>query len=184
MSQLESFRQFLSGLNIDTAEKNFAFYFCKKNEYLNSLIESVIKSVNGAHVSIGYGNVNSEIVIIFPNEKIFKTIKSTLQTFLDKFSINYWDIYITFLDKTDFDYSLKYNVLMNEINAINPKVIYFVDNDDNAITRLNAEFNNYNIKLPNHDLLEINKLVNNTEQDRKDLWQSFKYIVNYKDLPK
>lgn len=184
MSQLEDLRQYLGGISIDPAEKNFAFDFCKKNEYITQLMQAVIQNVNGVHVSMGYGNLNSKIVMVFPNENSLSVMKSTIQKLLDKFHIDFWSLYITFIDKTEAEYPLKFNVLMNEINAISPQIIYFVDKDDSQIVNLKIEFNKYGIKLPKHYLLEAEKLVNDTEQNRKEIWKSFKYAINYKDLPK
>ena len=182
MSQLPELKDFLSRLNIGPAEKNFVFDFCKKNEYIDALMNAAIDDVKG-HVSIGYGNINGKIMLIFRDENSLKILKSVIQEFFERFGIDLWTVYITYVNKTEQEYGKKYNLLFNEINAIKPEIIYFVEQDDNNVIELKKEFNKYGVKFPKHYVLDPEKLVGN-EQDKREIIKVLKFAVNYKDIYK
>ena len=122
--KLNRIQEYLTGLDVDIKDKRYSMNFCKKSEYIQSIMQQAIQETQ-SHMSFGYGNVNSNICFLVSNEDMFKKIKPLLQEVLDKFGVNFWDIYVTFINKTPVPYDRNVNLLMNEINAVNPKIIYY-----------------------------------------------------------
>ena len=176
-------KQYLLSLDTASEDKNYSMMFYKKLQYLESIKQTAINDLH-CHISSGYGNVNSKICFVFNNENTLKIIKPLIQDILDKLKINLWSIYITFLDKTEDEYSKKYNYLMNELNCINPDIIYVFDNNDSCVNQLKQEFTKYNIYKHNNffQFIDIKLLSSSELNDRKLLWDSFKYMIGYKDI--
>ena len=185
MSQksLDDFKQYLVSLNAASDNKRYAMNFYKKSEYLESLKQEAINDLH-CHISSGYGNVNSNICFIFPNEESLSIVKSLIQDILKVLKINLWDIYITFVDKSSQEYSKKYNYLMNELNAIKPSIVYVFGKDKSVIDRLKQEYTQYNISVSNHyfQFVDVQQLASSKEEDRIALWNIFKYMINYREI--
>lgn len=154
--------------------------FCKKMEYLDNLKKITIKELHEPIIS-GYGNVNSQICIVTKNENAFNIIKPLLQDVLDKLHINMWDIYITYVDKTKKEYNRKFSYLVHELSAIKPKVIYYLDNDEENYNALLNAFKTDNINIDIH-YVDIKKLGSSDVEDRKYLWEVFKHMIKFKEV--
>lgn len=179
---LDKIRQYLLSLSISGEDKRYSMDFCKKTEYLNSLRDTAIKNTHSV-IHTGYGNVNSQICFITNNEIMLDTIKPLLQNIFDNFRINFWDIYCTFINKTDIEFHGKYSYVINEMYAIKPQVIYVFDNNDIEYNSLMTEINSSSIKLtPKIFYIDIKKLGDSSEETRTELWKYFKYIINYREL--
>ena len=101
---------------------------------------------------------------------------------LDKFNINTWEVYITFVNKTAKDYSRKYSFLVNEIYAVNPELLYVFDTDDIMYNDIINAFLTRNVSLPNkHFLVDTQKISSTDTNIRKELWNIFRYLINYKE---
>ena len=155
--------------------------FCKKSEYIQSIMQQAIQETQ-SHMSFGYGNVNSNICFLVSDEDMLKKIKPLLQEVLDKFGVNFWDIYVTFINKTPVPYDRNVNLLMNEINAVNPKIIYVFDKDEQSITELTNEFVTYGVQPAKCYYIDINKLSESTVEVKRELWKMFRYLINYKEI--
>lgn len=179
---LDNMKQYLSALDIPIEQKRYAMNFCKKIKYLDNLHDSVAKEVN-EHVCVGYGNPNSKICFVFKDKNAYDIVRPLIQNTLDKFGINNWDIYITFVNKTEKEYSKKYLYLTNEIHAIKPQLLYVFDNDDIIYKEIINAFLSRNIDLPErYFLVSIQKLASMEEHVRQELWGIFRYLINYKTI--
>ena len=179
---LDKVKQYLSGLSIESDQKRYAMNFCKKAFYLNELHEIAIQDTK-EYVCTGYGNVNSKICFVFKDKNKHDTIKPLLQDMLDKFNINPWDVYVTFVNKTQVEYNKKYSFLINEIHAINPGLLYVFDNDDTMYKEIIESFNSRNVSLPEkHFMIDVNELACSDIEVRKELWNIFRYLINYKEI--
>ena len=180
---INDLRQYLLPLNAASNDKNYTMNFYKKTEYLESLKQEAINDLH-CHISSGYGNVNSNICFIFPDEQSLSVIKVLVQEILEKLKINFWGIYTTFINKTSQEYPKKYNYLMNELNAIKPSIIYIFGNDKCYVDILKQEYNKYNISIPDNYIyfVDIKQLASSEEEDRKALWNIFKYMIGYRDI--
>lgn len=182
MSRTDDMRQYLLSLNAPSEDKRYTIYFCKKMEYLNSLKDIMVQETK-EYVSMGYGNVNSKICLAVKNEKVFNTIKPLIQNVLDKFGINFWDVYITFIDKTQSPYDKKYELFINEINAIKPKLLYIFDKDDTGFKEIENHSMKLNIPMPERSFfVDAEKLVSEDVKVKQELWNVFRYFINYKDI--
>lgn len=180
--ELNRVKQYLSGLNIDVDQKRYAMNFCKKMQYLDELRSIAIQDT-GQYVCSGYGNVNSQICFVFTNKQAYEIIKSIITEVLEKFHLNIWNVYITFVDKTDNEYSKKYSLLVNEIHAVGANLVFVIDKNEDIYNRIIETFNTRNIALPQkHFFVDVHKLASTEPEDRKVLWNSFKYLINYKEI--
>lgn len=180
---LERMKQYLSSaLSIPSEQKRYTMNFCKKINYLNELHAVAIQDTN-EYVCTGFGNVNSKICFVFKDKEVYEIVRPLIQETLDKFHINAWDVYVTFVNKTKSEYSKKYSFLVNELHAINPSLMYIYDNDEVMYDEILEEFQKRNIALPSkHFLVDIQQLGSVEIEVRKALWNIFKYLINYKEI--
>lgn len=179
---LNNVRQYLSVLSIPTEQKRYAMNFCKKIEYLNELHNIAVQDTK-EYVCTGYGNVNSKICFVFKDKNSYDTLRPLLQEILDKFHINIWDVYVTFVNKTKTEYNKKYSFLANEIYAIGSGLLYVFDNDDVIYKEIVDSFVTRNLTFPEkHFMIDIQKLTSSDTEVRKELWNIFKYLINYKEI--
>lgn len=183
MADLQQFTEYLAGLGITNESKRYSLNFCKKMDYIYSIMDKAIERVGGVHMDFGYGDYNSKIVFIFNNRKQFLEIKDKIQKVLEVFSSNYWNVYVTYINKCDKEYTEKINLLMNEVNAVGPELIYMFSNNENDLTLLKNEFTKYNVKK-NFTFFHVNtdELLNPTEGTNANMWSKFKYLINYKNV--
>lgn len=182
---IDTLKQYLLSLNTASADKKYVMDFYKKSKYLESLKQEAINDLH-CHISSGYGSVNSNICFIFSDEKSLSVIKPLVQEVLEKLTMNFWGIYTTFIDKTNQDYSKKYNYLMNELNCIKPSIVYMFGKDQLNLDRLKQEYAKYNISVsPNYfQFVDIQQLASSEEKDRMALWNVFKYMIGYREIEK
>lgn len=179
---LDNMRQYLSALDIPVEQKRYAMNFCKKIKYLEELQGLAVQELN-EYVCTGYGNVNSKICFVFKDKQTYDIIRPLVQDILEKFSINAWDIYITFVNKSTKEYPRKYPYLINELHAINPNLLYVFDKDDTIYKDIVNAFLSQNITLPEkYFLVDTQKLASIEENVRQELWNVFRYLINYKDI--
>lgn len=182
MSKLDDMRNYLLPLNTSAEDKRYTMYFCKKLSYLNQLMNVITKEIND-YVSMGYGNVNAKICIVIKDEAMFSIIKPLIRDVLEQFGINFWNIYVTFIDKTETPYKEKYGLLVNEINAIGPSLLYVIDKDKTSFDDISNYFNSYNISMPQKSFfVDVQKLGSTDENIRRELWAVFRYLINYKEI--
>lgn len=179
---LDDMRQYLTALDIPLEQKRYSINFCKKMQYLDEL-HSIAANDTQEYVCTGYGNFNSKICFVFKDKTEYDIIYSLIQDMLDKFSINTWDIYITFVNKTSTGYLKKYSYLINEIHAINPQLLYVFDKDNSIYKDIINYFLTHKISLPEkHFFIDIQKIASSESETRKELWDMFKYLINYKEI--
>lgn len=183
MSSLDDMRQYLLPLDTTAEDKRYAMYFCKKLNYLNELRNAIIKDTNESYISMGYGNVNAKICIVVKDEEMFNIVKPLIQDILERFDVNFWNIYVTFIDKTKTPYKEKYELLVNEINAIKPNLMYVIDKDDTMYLEMIRSFCTLNIDFPEkYFFIDLEYLASTDIEVRKLLWRDFRYLINYKEI--
>ena len=172
-------KDYLTGLQIANAEKQKVMSFYKKTDYINSIMEKAIEDTH-QKMSFGYGNVNSKICLVVESEETYNFIKPVLQDYFDMFDTNIWDIYITFVDKSAKNYSKKINLLMNEINAVSPQLLYMIGSSDNYYTALAQEMTNYNLQLNMKTIfISTEKLLSSDPEVQKEIKRLFVFLINY-----
>ena len=179
MFSIEKFKDYLKDLDIDKDEKNYALNFNKKNDYLNNLRLAMVKEI-GKDITMGYGDVNSKILIMFKDRNSFLSVKKSLQSLFALAKFNFWDTYITFINKTDADYPKKYEFIIREIIAVHPDIIYLIG-DESDYNKINMVFAENKLTYPAIHSFCISEKQINDENAVKDLWSKFKYLINYKD---
>lgn len=181
--QANKMRQYLlDSVDIEQGMKVYAMNFCKKNEYLNGLRDTVVNEIHET-VTVGYGNVNSKICIVFSDENSFQLVKPVIQEILEKYRLNLWDIYVTFVNKTVSDYPGKYAYLVNELYAVGSQVIYVIDKDDNIFNNIQRAFSVMNVPSPTNRMYFVSTLdiCSTDEEVKKDLGRMFKFLINYRN---
>lgn len=179
---IQDIKEYLLPLPIPDIDKRYVLNFCKKNEYLEKLREVIAKDT-GSDVAMGYGDLNSYIMFIFDNAERFNAIKPIIQEQMDKFQMNFWQAYLTFIDKTAADYPGKYMAIANEISAIKPKLLYVFGNNKQKYDDIINIISSYNIPLPErHFFINLEDMASEDDTVKKALWHQLRYLINYKTL--
>lgn len=178
----ESLKDYLSSLVIKAEDKRYVLNFCKKLGYLESLQKKVAIDT-GENVVTGYGNPNSQICFVFKNQKEFAEAKSKLQPHLDTFLVNLWDVWLTFVNKTEMDYPQKYECLAYELHAVGPILMYVFTNgqDDNEKNTILEAMQKIGAPTPqiSHNV-NINDLTSQDPVVKQSLWNRLRFLINYK----
>lgn len=177
-------KEYLKTIQIPSNEKNLVMDFCKKEIYRQNLMQVMINEVGDIPVSIGYGNVNANICFIFESEKTLSIMKPLVQKLLNRLQIEFWTLYVTFVNKTEQEYQNKFELLAKEISAVRPKVVYFFCNGDESIVSLKKTFAANGISLPKLYLVPMDKFIQDDDESYKELWKIFRYMINYKNKTK
>lgn len=143
----QDLKEYLFNLDAPKENKNYTFSFYKKLSYLDYLQQHAASQAN-ANIVSGYGNANASIVFVFQSPPLFKEERENIDKLLERFSINIWDIWITFIDKFIIDYPQKYFYLAHELDTIDPKLVY-VFSRDNAYQNIMQALKKCNISIPN-----------------------------------
>lgn len=177
----ESLIKYLSSLdNISQEEKQKVLKFFKKNDYINTLREKASASAD-SNILMGYGDFNSKIVFIAQDESTYKETIPMLKTFMGKFGLEIWDIYLTFVDKSHDDFKNKYDLLFYEINAISPEIIYCFVKSEEEYNKIIAQYTKNKVELPSKIFyFLINEDIDYLNTEQGVLFNAFKYLINYK----
>jgi len=178
----ESFKTYLASLNIPANDKRYALSFFKKADYFESLREIANKDTNKT-ISMGYGNFNSKISFVIEDSDIFDIIKPSLMECMDVFDISFWHIYMTFIDKVNINYPEKYNLLIHELHAVAPDVLYLFVRNQESYNKILDEYKAKSISLPCkvfHIIVPENGIDDKLLQ--KQFFGMFKYLINYKEI--
>lgn len=178
----ETFKAYLSSLNIPADDKKYVLSFFKKADYFESLRE-IINQDTGETIAMGYGNFNSKIGFVVEDKSIFEVIKPLIVEYMDKFDINIWNTYLTFIKKAKTDYQEHYSLLVHELHAVNPNVLYFFVRKEETYNQIISEYENRSVKLPTkvfHIVVPEDGIDNNALQ--KQFFDMFKYLINYKEI--
>lgn len=180
--QVQKIKDYLLPLQIPNDDKRYVLNFCKKLEYLESLRAKVAKDT-GMNVVSGYGDFNSKICFIFNNVKNFNIAKSLIQEKLDMFEVNFWQMYVTFVNKVEKDYSLKYDMLCSELSAIRPDLLYVFDNDIEVYNKILSSISRFKIPEPEHHFfIDVVQLASNDADIQNKMFYDLHYLINYKSL--
>jgi len=181
---VEDMKNYLLPLDIPPEGKRYALNFCKKIKYMEGLRRKAATDT-GSNVSLGYGDINSKICFIFQSPNELGKIKNRVQSELDKYSINFWQVWTTFIDKTNTEYPDKLTLLAYEINAVNPTIIYFFgDNEDIYNDTINSIYNCKPSNLQKHFFIDINDLGSDNPDIKSVLWKKMHYLINYQTIDK
>ena len=74
MIDQKDFDAYLAQLDIPVEEKRYASSFLKKNHYLNVIQQMGIQSSETNMLEMGFGNLNSKIMIVIENPLEKKTV--------------------------------------------------------------------------------------------------------------
>ena len=177
-------KQYLLGADeISKQDKEYTLNFCNKIDYLNKLRDTAINELHEP-IHTGYGDINSKICFVFKDEESFELIKPVVQSILEEFKLNFWDVYVTFINKTKHEYSKKYGYLINELYAVSPKVLYVIDKDDTSYNNINKAFASSKIPHPSEKafFISIEDICTTDEEKKKKLlWKILKYLINYRN---
>lgn len=178
----QEIKDYLLPLRVSNDDKRYVLNFCKKLEYLESLREKVSKDTN-MDVTSGYGDINSKICFIFNNVISFNIMKSMIQDKLDMFEINFWQIYVTFVNKVEKDYPLKYDMLCSELSAIKPDLLYVFDNDIKVYNKILSSISHFKILEPEHHFfIDVVQLASSDADVQSKMFYDLHYLINYKTL--
>ena len=179
---MSDMKQYLSSLDIASEKKRYVMNFCKKIEYLDELHDAATRDIQG-YVCSGFGDFNSNICFVFKDSYMYEVVRPLIQEILSKFNIDTYDIYITFINKTQQEYSKKYSFLVNELHAIGPKALYVFDNDNVSYDTIIKTFGSYGMALPEkHFIVNAQDLASTDIDTKKHLWNVFRYLINYKQI--
>ena len=180
--RIKKVKQYLLDLDTTAEAKRYTLNFCKKMDYIQSIMSQAINETH-EHFDFGYGNYNAKICIVANTISEFNEIKQRLQKVLEKFGSNFWNVYVTYVYKTKNEYRRSINLLMNEINAISPNIVYIFGRNEKVANSLKDEFIKYNVGSSiQFYFIDIDKFLNPSDDDRKRFWNMFKYLINYKEV--
>lgn len=175
-------KQYLLSLSIPQDDKRYVMSFYKKLQHLEELRKKVAGDTN-KDVSGGYGDVNSKICFIFNNQTLFNAAKQMIQDKLDLFEVNFWQIYVTFINKVDCEYPYRYEVIASELSAIKPDLLYVFDSDKAAYNKIMAAMAQFNIPVPERPFfIDIQEMASDDPEVKKKIWHTLRYLINYKTL--
>ncbi len=177
---IKGLKEYLLSLDISKEDRGYVSNFCKKLNYFEKLREMCAADTND-DVEMGYGDANAKICFVFKDKETFYKIKGILQKYLDEVPMNYWDIWVTFIDKTHTPYSSKLLSLGCELYAIGPKVIYVFSDDIEEYHRLIEIMSDVEYKeLQALFFIEPSLLDQDDPSLKNRLWKKFMYLFKYK----
>lgn len=183
-NSFQNLKDYLLSLGISSEDKRYVLNFCKKLEYLDSLQKKAAMDTQ-SNINAGYGCVNSKICFVFNSFEAYTKVKSVLIEKLNSFKLEIWDVYLTFVDKTDTEYPLKYEYLAHELHAVGPSLLYVVTDGEGyeatntilqALDRINAPHPQVVHNINVNDLTSTDPVV------KQQLWNRLRYLINYKTI--
>lgn len=171
-------KEYLKGLDIPNEDKNFVLDFMEKNEYIYDLVEKSEKMCGMAKFDFGYGNVDSNIVLVFDDVASANASQKCIDKIFSHANCEEWTVYVTFVDKYA-DYKGKIDILFMEIAAVNPKVAYIISDRDLGLAEL---FKKNGVEAPKFCKVSPSLLADvDDKESMNKAWKSFRHIINYKD---
>lgn len=180
--------------NIPMKDKKYVFDFYNKFQYLSQLNKALINQTH-EKMFLGYGNYNSKIMIVVLADKFLGPVINIIKPMMDKMNISLWNTYITVLNKgnSTTDYL---PTIINEINAVCPRMLYVIDIYDvipKAIEayKENAAFkrlNDVSVRFINlNDICFLDDPKNKTKSEvewlkkRNSVWMLLRGMMSFKD---
>ena len=71
---------------------------------------------------------------------------------------------------------------MNEVNCINPSIVFIFDNDISHMNNLINEYKNHGLTLPEIIFIDLSKFASDNQKDKYDIRCNFIKLINYKQL--
>lgn len=161
-------KQYLTGINTDSSEKNFVLNFYSRIGFLENLYASAnVKDE-------GYGNVNSPVVLVFEDKEQFNNISKKLMEILKRLQMGMWEFYVTFIDKSIGKNAgvAPYEMLNAEMSAIQPRAAYMFCDDKKYMEITNM------IQIPMTYQIDVSDFEK--EKGMKNVWNKMKFIINIK----
>lgn len=178
---------------INKEDKKFVYDFYNKFYYLGELNENIIADLNDK-ISIGYGNYNSKIMIVLSSENILEETITVIKPIIENINISLWNVYITVVKKSEATYDKYDAAILNEINAVNPSLLYVIDKDIQSYYNISKGMNNMprlkdvSTKFINEeDILFLADKSNKESQEEEwqstmqKIWLSLRLMINFKD---
>lgn len=178
---------------INKEDKKFVYDFYNKFYYLGELNENIIADLNDK-ISIGYGNYNSKIMIVLSSENILEETITVIKPIIENINISLWNVYITVVKKSEATYDKYDAAILNEINAVNPSLLYVIDKDIQSYYSISKGMNNMprlkdvSTKFINEeDILFLADKSNKESQEEEwqstmqKIWLSLRLMINFKD---
>lgn len=169
---MSNLREYLQNNVQDTREIEDVDEFYKKHEALEKFYGQL--PINRT-LLMGRGKYNSKICFIFKDEESYKNALPSLQRILPVYGIKIWDLMTLFSDKQLGKNNIY--ILINEINIIQPKVIYIYD--DNELTKQlsNDISSEHNLGIRYINVNNIDKALDANVPSA--IFDLFKYLITY-----
>lgn len=178
---------------INKEDKKFVYDFYNKFYYLGELNENIIADLNDK-ISIGYGNYNSKIMIVLSSENILEETITVIKPIIENINISLWNVYITVVKKSEATYDKYDAAILNEINAVNPSLLYVIDKDIQSYYNISKGMNNMprlkdvSTKFINEEDILFLADKSNKESQKEEwqstmqkIWLSLRLMINFKD---
>jgi hypothetical protein len=135
------------------------------------------------YFSCGYGSHNPEVLLIYNNYNIPKQI-DYIRVICEKIKYNYYDLYITPIEKTKILTPKQHEYIVNEeIKILKPKKIFLFSKEELQLQHDNIttiDMNNYYNMLLLTDTAKTPEEIKDLNNSKLIFWNQFKDIQNYK----
>lgn len=178
---LAEFKQYLKEAT-DMDEAMYAWTFYNKHLYIDDLNTYLRLKINKV-IETGYGNYNSNIVIVLKSLEDKRYINFFKSLFAN-LHMDYNNFYFTSYNKHVVNYTQVYDEVINlELKAIAPEVVFTVGEyniQENGFKVISLDKENFD------KMLELSSKENLSEEETQELsdrkkavWSQLKYIVKY-----
>ena len=187
--QKNKLKNYLSQLPISQEEKRYIYMFYQKEEYITRINDVLINLTNVNHIDIGFGNLNSKTMFLIKNASLYKEIKPFLSKTFERFGIDMYSTYISFIDKSGKCSEYDITNTAYEIYAIRPELVYVIDTNEemlgvikNECFKCNASYEPRMIFISFDNVIAcLNEDESISNMAKQILWPSIRNIINYKN---
>ncbi len=165
---------YVNSTNCSQYDKNDFILFCKKQEYLDKIMGIMFNTVK-CKINYGYGNLNSDICFLFDDIQSEEAIKKELANILNKYNIDYYSIYVTYINKCDRFYGRYLELLYSELNAVNSKIIYYFGESEEQINLFK------DLYIKNNKTFNY-RYINTKDFNFDSMKSEIKYMIKYKNI--
>lgn len=175
----KTLKEYLKNLDIPKEDKNFVLDFKDKNDYIIKLIENEEKKCGMSRFDFGYGNVDSNIAIVFSSLAMFYATQKSIERLLGHANCELWTVYVTFADKIDGGNGTSTELLYKELYAVSPSIIYYISDTSPAIEQF---YKDNGKDAPKICVIKPELLIDEKNGDNLNkAWKQFRHVINYKN---
>ena len=177
--EIKEYVNSLNGINISEADKQDFIRFCRKEQYIQGLMKQMYEDVH-RKMHYGYGDYDASIVFVYQNMDVKNRCVKSIETMMNKFSVDIFSTYCTYIDKTDVDYTLKYTLLAYELNCVSPQIVYFICDNEECVDKYNLACSNNGISACKVRYVQANVFEQSTIS--KEILSSLKAMILKKKI--